>query len=153
VNRKLIILLSLGFLPFISVAATPTACELLTAKDASTLAGQALSAVPNSAPTSCRYHGAGGPGALGVEIHVKVVSDAAAAHAQFPRWVVPYPGAAGPTVTDVKNVGDEAAIVRSAIMSGINFRRGAVLIKIGVHPPANDDAVLKAAAAAVVGRL
>jgi hypothetical protein len=153
VNRKLVILFSLGFLPLISVAATPGACELLTAKDASTLAGQALSTVPSSDPTSCRYHGTVGPGALGVEIHVKVLSDAAAAHAQFPKWVVPYAGVAGPTVTDVKNVGDEAAIVRNAIMSGVNFRRGAVLVKIGVHPPASNDAVLKAAAVTVVGRL
>lgn len=152
-GRKSLIFWTLALTPFISIAATPDACGLLTAKDASALAGQALTAVPSSDPTMCRYHGAGGPGALGVEIHVKVLSDSAAAHAQFPKWVVPYPGAAGPIVTDVKNIGDEAAIVRNAIMSGVNFRRGAILVKIGVHPPASDDSALKAAASAVIGRL
>jgi len=153
VNWNFVVLLSLGFVPWASIAAIPDACALLTAKDASTLAGQALSPVPNSDPLICRYHGAGGPGAPGVEVHVKVLSDVATAHAQFPKWVVPFPGAAGPTVTDVKNVADEAAIVKSAIMSGVNFRRGAILIKIGVHPPVTDDTSLKAAASAVIGRL
>jgi hypothetical protein len=130
-SRSVLVLLSLVLMPFISPAAMPDACTLLTAKDAAALAGQPLTATPSSDPTMCRYHAAGGPGALGVEIHVKVVADAAAAHAQFPKWVVPFPGSAGPTVTEVKNLGDEAAIVRNSIMSGVNFRRGAVLVKIG----------------------
>jgi hypothetical protein len=57
------------------------------------------------------------------------------------------------TRNSLKNLGDEAAIIRSAVMSGVNFRRGAVLVKIGVHPPTSDDASLRAAASAVVGRL
>jgi hypothetical protein len=81
-NPKFFIILALNSLPLISIAATPDACALLTAKDASGLAGQSVTAVPSSDPTMCRYHGAGG---LGVEIHVEVVSDAAAAHAQFPK--------------------------------------------------------------------
>jgi hypothetical protein len=148
-----LILFAFGSLAANTLAATPDACALLTAKDASALAGQALTVVPNSGGSGCRYHGAGGPAALGVEIHIKVDADAATAHAEFARWVVPYPGAAGPTLTDVKSLGDEAAILRNAIMSGVNFRRGAILIKIGVHPPVTDDAALKAAASAVLGRL
>jgi hypothetical protein len=54
---------------------------------------------------------------------------------------------------DVKNLGDEAAIIRSSIVSGVNFRRGAFLIKIGVHPPVPDDGALKAAASAALSRL
>jgi hypothetical protein len=140
-------------LPTITDAVTPDACSLLTAKDAAALAGQVLSVVPSSDPDMCRYHGPGGPGALGIEVHIKVMPDAAVAHAQFPRWVVPFPGSAGPAVTEVTNIGDEAAIVRNTIMSGVNFRRGAVLVKIGVHPPLSGDAALKAAASVVVGRL
>jgi hypothetical protein len=114
----------------------------------------AASPLPGAAsPQRNTGEGAGGPGALGVEVHVKVLADAAAARAQFRKWVVPFPGSAGPTVTEVKNVGDEAAIVRNAIMSGVNFRRGAVLVKIGVHPTLSGDAALKAAASAVIGRL
>jgi hypothetical protein len=135
------------------MAATPDACVLLTAKDASALAGQPLTMAANSSSTDCRYQSAGGPAALGVEIHVKTAADAAAAHAEFPRWVMPYKGAGGPAVTDVKNLGDEAAIRRSAIAAGADFRRGAVLVKIGVHPPVPDDAALKSAAATVLGRL
>lgn len=56
-------------------------------------------------------------------------------------------------MTDIKNLGDEAAIIRNAVMSGVNFRRGAILIKIGIRPPVSDDAPLKAAALAVIGRL
>lgn len=152
-NPKLAGFLALICVPWISVAASQEACALLTAKDASALAAQPLSVVPGSDPSMCRYHGAGGAGALGVEIHIKVLADAAAAHAQFPKWVVPFPGSAGPAVTDVKNLGDEAAIVRNAIMSGVNFRRGAILVKIGIHPPASDDAGLKSAAFAVISRL
>jgi len=142
-----------GLVPAITAAATPDACSLLTAHDAALLAGQPLNAVPGSDPTMCRYRGNDGPGALGVEVHVKVLADAATAHAQFPTWVVPFPGSVGPTVTELKNVGDEAAIVRNAIMSGVNFRRGAVLVKIGVHPPLSADAALKLAASAAAGRL
>ena len=54
----------------------------------------------------------------------------------------------------MKNVGDrEAAIVRNGIVSGVNFRREAVLVKIGVHPPLSDDAALNIAASAVVGHM
>jgi hypothetical protein len=152
-KNTLLILIAACCVTTAAAAATPDACSLFTAKDAAVLAGQAVSVVPGSSPTMCRYHGAGGPGSLGIEVHVKVLADAASAHAQFPTWVVPFPGSAGPTVTEVKNLGDEAAIVRNSIMSGVNFRRGAVLIKIGVHPPLSGDASLKVAASAVVGRL
>jgi hypothetical protein len=57
-------------------------------------------------------------------------------------------------VNELKNVGDrEAAIVRNGIVSGVNFRREAVLVKIGVHPPLSDDAALNIAASAVVGHM
>src|SRR5665213_118864 len=64
----------------------------------------AASPLPGAAsPQRNTGEGAGGPGALGVEVHVKVLADAAAARAQFRKWVVPFPGSAGPTVTEVKN--------------------------------------------------
>lgn len=152
-RKTLAILLAACGAATVAGAATPDACSLLTAKDAALLTGQTLTAVASSDPTICRYRGPDGPGGLGVEVHVKVMADAAAAHAQFPRWVVPFPNSAAPAVTDVKNVGDEAAILRNEIMSGVNFRRGAVLVKIGVHPPLTGDAGLKVAATTVAGRL
>jgi hypothetical protein len=151
-KTAVIILIAASLLPAIAMAATPEACALMTASEASTLAGQPVSLVPNSSGTMCRFHGAGGPGSVGVEIHVKVDADQATAHTEFPRWVTPFPTSAGPTVTAVNKLGDEAAILRNPIMSGVNFRRGAVLVKIGVHPGV-DDAALKTAAAAVLGRL
>jgi hypothetical protein len=151
--RASLIAVALTLIAVNALAAAPDACALLTAKDASALAGQPLTAAPNSGGINCRYYGAGGPGVLGVEIAVKVESDPAAAHADFPRWVVPFPGSAGPTVTNLPHLGDEAAIVHGPVSSGVHFRRGAVLVKIGVHPPGAADAALQAAAAAVLGRL
>jgi hypothetical protein len=136
-----------------AAAGAPDACTLLTAKDASALAGQTLSAAPNSGGINCRYYGAGGHAVLGVEIAVKSEPDSASAHAHFPRWVVPFPGSAGPAVSAVPQLGDEAAIVHGPVASGVNFRHGAMLVKIGVHPPGASDAALKAAASAVLGRL
>jgi hypothetical protein len=69
------------------------------------------------------------------------------------KWVVSYAGVAEPTVTDVEDIADEAAILRNRVTSGVNFRKGAVLVKIGVHPPVTNDAALKAAASAIIGRL
>ena len=133
---------------------SPDSCALLTAKDASAAVGQPLIVAPNSGGINCRYNGAGGPAVLGVEITVKVKSDAATAHADFPRWVLPVPvkGAGGPTITPVPNLGDEASIVRGPVVSGVHFRHGATLIKIGVHPPVA-DAALKTVAATVLSRL
>jgi hypothetical protein len=151
-KAALFVLIAFSSLPPISMATTPDACARMTAKEASNLAGQPVSVAPNSSGTMCRFHGAGGPGSLGVEIHVKVDADESTAHTEFPRWVTPFPTSAGPTVTVVNKLGDDAAILRNPIMSGVNFRRGSVLVKIGVHPGV-DDAALKTAAAAVLSRL
>lgn len=148
----LLLVVAAGLAGSAALAGTPDACALLTAKEASALAGQPVSVAPNSGGINCRYYGAGGPGVLGVEIAVKVEADAASAHADFPRWVVPFPGSAGPAVTALQ-LGDEAAIVRGPVANGVHFRHGAVLVKIGAHPPGASDAALKAAASAVLGRL
>lgn len=123
---------------------SPAACTLVTAQEASTAAGAAVTLAPNVNITSpnCRYHGAGGPGALGVEIAMHAYADDAAAHAAFPTWVLPHPGPHPTlTITTQQHVGDEASITRSQVSSGIFFRRGSVLVKIGVHPPVGDAAL------------
>jgi hypothetical protein len=54
-----------------------------------------------------------------------------------------------------EGVGDEATITRTppAVgIAGIYIRRGAVLVKIGVHPPAS-DAALTAAGKTAVNRM
>jgi hypothetical protein len=59
------------------------------------------------------------------------------------------------TETPVSNVGDEAMITHTPPQVGINsivFRKGAALVKVGVHP-APSDAVLTAAAKTMAGRL
>jgi len=131
----------------------PDACQLLTAQDASRLAGVPVTPSRHSAAFNCTYQGAGGPASNGVEITWREFADAAAAHAAFPRWVLPSPRPTpGLTTTPVSGIGDEATVVHNPITSGIFFRRGALLVKIGTHPPAA-DAALKTAARAVLGRL
>ncbi len=131
----------------------PDACKLLNAQDASKVAGVPVTAGPHSAAFNCAYHGTGGPAANGVEITWREHPDAAAAHAAFPRWVLPVARPTpGLTTTQVSGIGDEATLVHNPITSGIYFRRGALLVKIGAHPPAA-DAALKAAASTVLSRL
>jgi hypothetical protein len=134
---------------------TPDACTLLTVADATTLNGSPQIKQPGAGGIDCTYAGAGGPAESGVEIAVKVESDAATAHADFPSWVQPVPGALPPgfTITPESGVGDEASETHSGtFLDGIFFRHGAVLIKIGCNPPAS-DAALQAAANTVIGRL
>ena len=150
--RALIASVAAGWSLAAAASGAPDACALLTAIDASAVVGQPLTVAPHSGGINCHYNGAGGPAVLGVEITVRVDPDAATAHAHFPRWVLPIPGSAGPTVTPVPNLGDEASLVRGSVGSGVYFRHGAVLVKIGVHPPVA-DAALKTVAATVVGRL
>ena len=132
---------------------TPDACELLPAPDASRLAGTPVTVLHHSAAFNCAYQGAGGAASNGVEITWRAYPDAAAAHAAFPKWVLPVARPTpGLTTTPVSGIGDEAKLMQNPITSGIYFRRGAVLVKIGTPPPAA-DAALKAAASAVLGRL
>jgi hypothetical protein len=132
---------------------SPDACTLLTAKDASTLAGQPLTVAANASATDCRYNAAGGPGAGGVEIHIRVDASATQAHADFPRWVLPVAMASVPPGVPVAGVGDEAATRQGPVATGIYIRRGATLVKIGVHPPVTDNARLTAAATAAAARM
>jgi len=131
---------------------TPAACTLVTAQEASTAAGAAVTLAPDVKVTSpnCEYYGAGGPAALAVAIAMHAYADDAAAHAAFPKWVLPYPGPHPTlTVTAQQHIGDEASITRSQVSSGIFFRRGSVLVKIGVHPPVGDAALIVLAKKAV----
>jgi hypothetical protein len=137
----------------------PGACLLLTATDATTLAGVSVTRSPHSSDASfnCVYNGAGGPASNSIEITTRTYADAASAHTAFPTWVTPYSGPTPPdapkrTVTAVPNLGDEATLTRWAEVAGIYFRRGAVLVKIGSRPPST-DAALTAAAKVVIGRL
>jgi hypothetical protein len=136
---------------------TLDACKLLTVQDATTLAGTPMTAGTGSGPIDCHYAGPGGPAVSGTEITVRVDADAGSAHSEFPRWVQPVPGnLPGFTVTPVANLADEASETHTDLgtthISGIFFRRGAVLVKIGSYPPAS-DAALRAAATVVLGRL
>lgn len=136
---------------------TPDACQLLSAQDASQLAGFAVSRAEHSGGINCRYNKPGGPMSFdGVEITVRQEGSSEAAHARFPRWVVPVPPLPKDmTVTPVTGVGDEATITHTPAavgISGIYFRRGSVLVKIGVHPPPS-DAAMTAAGKIAVSRL
>jgi hypothetical protein len=140
-----------------SAGVAPDACQLLTAQDAAKLAGFDVVRRANSGGISCRYGKVGEDLPIhGVEITVRQEANAGAAHADFPRWVIPFPPVpAGMTVTPVPSLGDEASITHAPPdvgVDGIYFRTGAVLVKIGAHPPVV-DAALMAAASTVVARI
>ena len=131
---------------------TADPCKLMTVTEASQLAGATV-----------KLSSGGGPGSLacvysaksaGAEITVKVDTDAAAAHTEFPTWVQPIPGhAVGLTITKLTGLGDEAMLSRNkTVNDGIYVRKGATLVKIGVYPPAT-VAALKAAARTALGRV
>ena len=137
----------------IDIPQTIDPCTLLTVAEASRLAGKAVtrSAGGGKGSLDCIYaNGA----SVGAEVTVKVDKDAASAHAEFPAWVQPIPGIApGLNVTQISNLGNEAAETRKGkINAGIYVRKGATLVKIGVHPAAT-EALLKAAARTALGRL
>jgi hypothetical protein len=128
-------------------------CTLLTAADASRLAGKPLTHAVGGGLGSgtCAY--SGGKVLIGAELTVKVDPSAAAAHAEFRGWVQPVPNTApGFSVITVSKLGDEAKATRASFTDGIYFRSGAVLVKIGVYPPAT-AAVLERAAHTALDRL
>ncbi len=128
-------------------------CTLFTAADASRLARRPLTRAVGGELGSgtCAY--SGGKVLVGAELTVKVDASAATAHAEFRRWVEPVPNTApGFSVATVAKLGDEARSAGASFTDGIYFRAGAVLVKIGVYPPAS-AAALKTAADAALGRL
>ena len=135
-----------------TVAQTVNPCTLLTVAEATKLAGHPVKLTRGGGPGAllCVYTGGG----AGAEVTVKVDTDAAAAHAEFPSWVQPLGGqATGLILKAVPNLGDEASETRYRdVNDGIYVRKGASLIKIGAYPPAT-DAALRAAAATALGRL
>jgi hypothetical protein len=147
-----------GTLPSTTTAPSAIdACKLLTAPEASRLAGATVKLASKSANSAlsgslnCIY--AAGTSA-GAELSVKVDADAATAHAGYPDWVQPIPGvAAGLVRTELTNLGDEASETRTGnVNDAIYVRKGAVLVKIGVYPPAG-DAALRAAALTALSRV
>ena len=127
----------------------------MTTQEASTAAGAAVTLASDVHATSanCQYNGAGRPAALGVAIAMHAYADDAAAHAAFPKWVLSNPGPHPTlTVTEQQPIGAEASITRSRVSSGILFRRGSGLVKIGVHPPVG-DVTLTALATKAISRM
>lgn len=147
--RVLIILVATAG-PAAWAATAPDACQLLTAIEASTVAGVPLTLGGRAGSGDCRYYGSGGAAANALEISVKVEADVASARANFARWAASAPGSRNLAVAPVDNVGDQASITRSGIdHSGICFRRGPVLVRIGVHPGVSDSALTAAAITAL----
>jgi hypothetical protein len=131
-------------------ATAPDACLLLTAIEASTVAGVPLTLGERAGSGDCRYYGSGGAAANSLEISVKLEADAASARASFARWAAPVPGSRDPAAAPLDNIGDQASITRSGTAhSGICFRRGPVLVRIGVHPGVSDSALTAAAITAL----
>jgi len=133
------------------------ACQLLTAQDASTLAGSPRTAQEAPGYDGCLWKSPTWdvmkPDA--VEITVKELANASAAHTYFPTWIVPLPPKpATMTLIPVTDVGDEATIVHSSRtgIASIYFRKSDIVVKIGTYPAAADSA-LKVAARAVVARI
>jgi hypothetical protein len=125
----------------------PPACKLLTAQEASKLMGVPVAVNADDQARgdfNCRYNPS--PTSFdGVEITYRVFPDGNAAHAFFPRWVIPVPPKpADMIVTPVQGVGDEATITHGKIANSIHFRHGAVLVKMGTHPGASDTALVTA---------
>ena len=127
-------------------------CKLMTVTEATRLAGAPVKLSSGGGPGSldCVYTGK----SAGAEVTVKVDKDEQAANAEFPSWVQPIPGqAAGLTTTQIDNLGNEASKTQNRnVNDAIYVRRGAVLLKIGVYPPAGTPA-LRAAATTALGRV
>jgi len=126
---------------------TPPACKLLSAQEASKLMGVPVAVNADDMARgdfNCRYNPS--PTSFnGVEITYRSFSDGQAAHAFFPRWVIPVPPKpADMILIQVQGVGDEATITHGKIANSIHFRRGAVLVKMGTVPGASDTALVTA---------
>jgi hypothetical protein len=153
VSLAVVPLLTAGF----AAPPPPSACVLLTASDASTLAGSPVTLVNDDInATSCGY-GTGGDvmGKAIVQITVGIFPDAATAHSEYRSWnAIDPPLPPTETVTSVSGVADEADITHTtpSELSAIDFRKGATVVRIGVRPPASDGA-LKTAALTVASRL
>jgi hypothetical protein len=84
-----------------------------------------------------------------VEITTRTYPDAPSAHTDFPKWVNPLLKPNPIMIwTPASAVGDEATIEHTTLKpgsDGISFRSGAVLVKMGVYPPASDSALATAA--------
>lgn len=137
----------------------PSACALLTAQDAATLAGFPVTQDSSDVSSgSCIYKHTGTP-ALNpdvVEVTVRTYPNAASAHAGWPTWVSPFPKP-NPNIAKIplSGIGDEAVLIHitpSPAVAAIRFRSGAVLVKVGVYPPVSDSA-LTTAARAMISRL
>jgi len=134
-----------------------SACSLVTASEASTLAGSPVTNVPgDSSATSCGYGTKGGVmGPANVEITVGVFPDAATAKSEYRSWnAIDPPLPPTETVISVTGVADQADITHTSPseLSAIDFRKGATIVRIGVGPPAS-DAALKTAALTAASRL
>jgi len=143
-TRVVGVVLAAGALSATALQRMPPRCQLLTVSEASKLLGMPVVVDP---PCSAGvYHATNfsveHPNA--VEINLKVLPSASAAHAYFPQWLL----AAHSTVIPVKNVGEEAALKHpppGLDISGINFRTGAVVASIGTVPGVSDSALITAA--------
>jgi hypothetical protein len=125
-------------------------CTLFTARDASRLVGKTLTHAPGGGlgKGTCAY--SGGKVLIGAELTMKVDAGSAAAHAEFPKWVVPVTTTApGFSVTTLANLGDEAKTTSTSFSYSIYFRVSNVLVKIGVYPPVSVAALTTAARAAI----
>ena len=125
-------------------------CMLFTAADASRLVGKTLTHAPGGGlgKGTCAY--SGGKVLIGAELTMKVDAGSAAAHKEFPKWVLPVTTTApGFTVTTLANLGDEAKTTHTSFTDSIYFRVSNVLVKIGVYPPASVAALTTAARAAI----
>lgn len=149
-------------LPIEVEAQTLNACKLMSAAEASRLAGQPMSPKRQEANTTfatCVYEGAmQDPTDIPpnhVEISYGSWPDVATAHTRFQNRVQP---AGRPmqntTVTPVANLGDEAAIKRtpSSKINSIDVRKGTRVVSFGVKPIVGDSA-LEAAARTALSRL
>jgi len=137
----------------------PNACLLLSAQDAATLAGFPVTRDPHDEGSGgCLYNrtGASDLSSDAVEVTVKAYANGPTAHAAFPGWVNPFPKPNPIMVyTPLSGVGDEATLIHvkpGPGIAAINFRSGAVLVKVGVFPPVSDSA-LSVAAKTIISRL
>ena len=128
-------------------------CRLMTAGDASLLLGHPVThGTPGSAKAGTCKFVAADDASTNAEIEGKIDFSPASAQAEYPTWVQSIVNAPGFATVPLSGFADEATVVHSSAFDAILFRRGKVLVRIGVSPQASDDA-LRAVATAVLGRL